>query len=79
MKIAQGLLLSEALDRSCLFLVDDLPSELDQANRTAVLSQLIGLGGQVFITCVEIDAVLNCLPEALEVATFHVERGTITA
>ena len=33
MKLAQGLLLSEALDRSCLFLVDDLPSELDQANR----------------------------------------------
>mgnify|MGYP003706149021 CR=1 FL=1 len=79
MKLAQGLLLSEALDRSCVFLVDDLPSELDKVNREAVLAQLVGLGGQVFITCVEIDAVLNCLPEALEVATFHVERGTITA
>lgn len=79
MKIAQGLLLSKALDRGCIFLLDDLPSELDKANRAAVLGQLIGLGGQVFITCVEIDAVLNCLPEALEVATFHVERGTITA
>lgn len=79
MKIAQGLLLSEALDRRCIFLVDDLPAELDQENRAAVLSQLIAMEGQVFVTCVEIGSLLNSLPEHSNMAKFHVERGTITA
>lgn len=78
MKIAQGVLLSRALDSRCIFLVDDLPSELDHDNRSAVLSQLVKLGGQVFVTCVEIDSVLDSLSEKSKLATFHVERGTIT-
>lgn len=79
MKIAQGLLLSRALDRKCIFLVDDLPSELDHDNRAAVLSQLVGMGGQIFVTCVEISSILDSLPGQPKLATFHVERGTITA
>lgn len=79
MKIAQGLLLSEALDRKCIFLVDDLPAELDHENRSAVLSQLLDMGGQVFVTSVEISSILDSLPEASKMAKFHVERGTITA
>ena len=79
MKIAQGLLLSQALDRKCIFLVDDLPSELDQDNRAAILSQLVSMGGQIFVSCVEIAGILDSLPGQLKRATFHVERGTITA
>ena len=79
MKIAQGLLLSQALDRKCIFLVDDLPSELDHDNREAILSQLISMGGQIFVTCVEIRGILDSLPGQPKLATFHVERGTITA
>ncbi|GJM11982.1 MAG: DNA replication and repair protein RecF [Pseudohongiella sp.] len=79
MKIAQGQLLSQVLDRKCIFLVDDLPSELDSDNRAAVLSQLDSMGGQVFVTCVDISAIENCLPGQPKLATFHVERGTITA
>ena len=77
MKIAQGLLLSQALDRKCIFLVDDLPSELDQDNRAAILSQLLSMGGQIFVTCVEIAGILDSLPGQPKLATFHVERGTI--
>ncbi|MEX0965102.1 MAG: DNA replication/repair protein RecF [Pseudohongiellaceae bacterium] len=79
MKIAQGLLLSQALDRNCIFLVDDLAAELDHENRAAVLAQLISMGGQVFVTCVEISSILDSLTEQPDMATFHVERGTITA
>ena len=79
MKIAQGLLLSEALDRKCIFLVDDLPAELDHDNRAAVLAQLLSMGGQVFVTCVEISSVLDSLAEQPKLAKFHVERGTIKA
>jgi DNA replication and repair protein RecF len=79
MKIAQGLLLSQALDRKCIFLVDDLPSELDHDNREAILSQLVSMGCQIFVTCVEITGILDSLPGQPKLATFHVERGTITA
>lgn len=79
MKIAQGKLLSEALDRDCIYLVDDLPSELDQDNREAVFSQLVGLGGQMFVTCVDLSAIVDCVSKPPEMAKFHVERGTITA
>lgn len=79
MKIAQGLLLSQALKGDCIFLVDDLPSELDHDNRAAILSQLVSMGGQVFLTCVEISGILDSLPDAPKLATFHVERGTIRA
>ena len=79
MKIAQGLLLSQALGRKCIFLVDDLPSELDRDNRAAILSQLLIMGGQIFVTCVEIAGILDSLPGQPKLATFHVERGTITA
>lgn len=79
MKIAQGLLLSQALERQCIFLVDDLPSELDRDNRFAILSQLVRMGGQIFVTCVEIAGILDSLPDQPKLATFHLERGTITA
>jgi len=78
LKIAQGDLLSAALGRRCIYLVDDLPAELDAGNRSAVLQQLIRQAGQVFVTCVDRDALKSSLPEATEVTMFHVERGTIT-
>jgi len=79
LKIAQGGLLTQALDRQCIYLVDDLPSELDRDNRAAVFAQLLALGGQMFITCVDLSAVMDCIPQPPEIATFHVERGIITA
>ncbi len=82
MKITQGVLLSQALNRSCIFLVDDLPSELDQENRVAVFKQLLEMGGQVFVSCVDISAILDCLGSvatSAKITKFHVEHGTITA
>lgn len=78
MKIAQGKLLSEALSRACIYLVDDLPSELDRDNREAVFTHLAGLGGQMFVTCVDLSAIVESLSKPPEMAKFHVERGTIT-
>lgn len=79
MKIAQGDLLSRALNRHCIYLVDDLPAELDNENRAAVFNQLLRLGGQLFITCVELDAMEKCLINAPQMTKFHVEHGTIKA
>ncbi len=79
LKIAQGMQLTRTLDRHCIYLVDDLPAELDRGNRERVLSQLVDLGGQLFVSCVDREAMHLPLPNNPEMATFHVERGTITA
>lgn len=77
LKLAQGFLYSELSGKKCIFLVDDLPSELDGPHRRALCRLLQEMGCQTFITCVEHTALENCwLPEA-EVRVFHVKQGTI--
>lgn len=77
LKVAQGELLSAALGQRCLYLVDDLPAELDRQNRQRVMKHLLTLGSQLFVTSVEAEAIdLNAFHNA-EIARFHVERGTI--
>ncbi|PCH62908.1 MAG: DNA replication/repair protein RecF [SAR86 cluster bacterium] len=78
MKLAQGELLSKSLNRKCIFLVDDLPSELDIHNRVKVFKALEDLGGQVFLTCVEAKALDNCWESSTLVTRFHVEHGIIS-
>ena len=79
LKIAQGSLYAEAIQDRCIYLVDDLPAELDQENRAKILENLLALDSQLFVTCVELNSVKNCLQNLPEMTTFHVERGTITA
>ena len=79
LKVAQGELLSAAVGRRCLYLVDDLPAELDSQNRELVMNHLLTLGSQLFLTSVEAKAIdLNTFQNA-EIARFHVERGTISS
>ncbi|QJD59854.1 DNA replication/repair protein RecF [Pseudomonas sp. gcc21] len=78
LKIAQGDLLrdSEKL-RDCVFLIDDLPSELDQQHRKSLCALLESLECQVFISCVEPEQLDGCWQEATPRAMFHVEHGQI--
>lgn len=77
LKIAQAHLLADSSGRQCVYLVDDLASELDKRNRLAVLSLLTQLGGQLFVTCIDLEAIEFELGQ-IDKAVFHVERGTIT-
>jgi len=78
LKIAQGTLFSEAIQDRCIYLVDDLPAELDRENRAKILQKLLSLDSQLFVTSVELNSIKNCLESPPEMRTFHVERGTIT-
>ncbi len=78
LKLAQGQLLKELVQRQCAYLVDDLPSELDRVHCRRVCEELDQLGSQVFITCVERDDVLAVWPGEAPPAMFHVEHGTIS-
>ncbi len=79
LKIAQGTHFEGVSDTKCVYLLDDLPAELDPANRSRVVHELVDQGGQLLLTSVERNALAKSIPEATEIATFHVERGRITA
>ena len=77
MKLAQGLLHTKTSGKKCVFLVDDLPSELDAVHRQALCKILQNMQSQVFITCVEREALTNCWLPGVDVKVFHVKQGRI--
>ena len=78
MQIAQGYLYHEKTGDQCLYLLDDLPSELDLLHREKVGKLLFGLGAQTFVTGVMKQDVLGTWPEEdKNIRVFHVEHGTI--
>ncbi|WP_067515833.1 DNA replication/repair protein RecF [Endozoicomonas ascidiicola] len=77
LKLAQGFLYKEIQGKQCVFLVDDLPSELDTINRQKLCRLFQKMKCQTFITSVEKEALENCwLPET-EVKLFHVKHGQV--
>ncbi len=77
LRIAQGLLLNEAGQGGCIYLIDDLPSELDRAHREALCRLLEELQCQVFITCIDPELLNTCWQSRTPVSMFHVEHGHI--
>lgn len=78
LRIAQGHLVSETKRGQCIYLVDDLPSELDEHHRLALCRLLEQLNCQVFITCVDSNVLQTGWAEDTPVSMFHVEQGSIT-
>lgn len=77
LRIAQGHLVSEAKRGQCIYLVDDLPSELDDQHRLALCRLLEQLNCQVFITCVDSTVLQEGWRDDTPVSMFHVEHGAI--
>ncbi len=75
LKLAQGIVLAKQRGRQCVYLVDDLPSELDADHCQKVCEVLSGMGSQVFLTCVNREDVARHWPG--HVNMFHVEHGEI--
>lgn len=82
LKMAQGFHYRHATGRQCLYLLDDLPAELDADYRKRVGEMLQELGGQVFITGVDKADLERSWPtptrESFPTAVFHVEQGNIS-
>lgn len=81
--LAKAQLLLEKTAINSIFLVDDLGSELDQASLRLVLSKLLAIGGQLFVTGIEKEPLLHGLETAYVGADssffdnfklFHVEQ-----
>lgn len=76
--VAQGRLLESATDKTGVYLVDDLPAELDAEHRLRLGRALAELKGQVLVTAVQRDLVIDGLGHAEALAMFHVEHGRVT-
>ncbi|MCY1421900.1 DNA replication and repair protein RecF [compost metagenome] len=77
LRIAQGHLVNQAKHGQCVYLVDDLPSELDEQHRHALCRLLEDLDCQVFITGVDGATLKDGWRTDTPVAMFHVEHGRI--
>lgn len=77
LRLAQGLLLQQMTGKKCVYLLDDLPAELDQNKRALVAKKLISLETQIFITGIEKNDLLSLFP-AQNVKMFHVEQGVMS-
>lgn len=79
LRLAQVSLMQKTSGRRCVFLMDDLPSELDQINRTKVLTILLESGAQIFVTSTDADALmLEKIGISHDKKVFHVEHGSVT-
>lgn len=77
LKIAQGILLQQQSNKSCIYLIDDLAAELDSDKRNNVIKLLNDLKTQVFITSIEGNSFMH-LDKQKDLKVFHVKHGCIT-
>ena len=75
--LAQGVLLHELTGKTCIYLVDDLPAELDRQHRQALCQQLGAMRSQVFVTATDPDSLRDCWPAGSGTKWFHVEHGQV--
>jgi DNA replication and repair protein RecF len=77
LKIAQAQLLQASTGRSSVFLVDDLPAELDRDNQAIVCRHLAELKAQTFVTSIEPDLQLSLDQQGYPCRLFHVKHGKV--
>lgn len=77
MKIAQAKLLKDRKGKSCVFLIDDLASELDERRRQLICDLLLEFGFQLFVTGIERKNIENLFGERPS-CLFHVKQGEIS-
>lgn len=76
LKVAQGQLLKQFTGRDCLYLIDDLPAELDEQHRQRLCRMLVEMQSQLMVTCVDTEAFRNCW-EGADVRQFHLSEGQL--
>lgn len=80
LKLAQGTIFSAREHAEVLYLIDDLPSELDRERCERVCRALARMAVQSLITCVDKTALpLDWLGGLSTVSMFHVEHGQVVS
>lgn len=79
LRLAQGLHFQSSTNESPIYLIDDLPSELDSQKRNLVTSILNKIDAQVFITGIKLADFEEILASDRQNRMFHVKHGVISA
>lgn len=84
LKIAQGRIFQSLTGNRCIYLLDDLPAELDRQHRCSVAKVLMEMGVQALITGVDKESLTSPWlamdgVSGPECRVFHVEQGSVTA
>lgn len=72
--LVQGMLLKSSAGKNCIYLIDDLPAELDGRHRANMAQLLAAMEAQVFVTGVE-KSDLSTAFQPYSPKMFHVEHG----
>jgi len=75
--LAQGEFVFESTQKRCIYLIDDLASELDATRRHQVLEDMALLHSQIFMTAIEPEPLKECLKQ-WDYQMFHVKHGQIS-
>ena len=75
-KLAQGVLFSQVRDTGCIYLIDDLHSELDQNHLKHLFEQFVATGGQVIATAID-QSHLSPRFTGLDHHTFEIHSGSL--
>jgi len=79
LRLAQGLHFQSTTNESPIYLIDDLPSELDRQKRNLVTLILKKIDAQVFITGIERADFEEILAQDGQNRMFHVKHGVVSA
>jgi DNA replication and repair protein RecF len=77
LKLAQGAVYNAQQQDSCIYLIDDLPSELDGDHCQLFCQFLEQTKSQCFITCVEPKALTSYWQAETEVKIFNIVKGQL--
>jgi DNA replication and repair protein RecF len=77
-RLAQGALFHRLNNRACIYLIDDLPAELDEHHCRQFCEFLEASANQCFITCVDPELLSRVWQPETDVALFRLESGTLT-
>lgn len=78
MILAQGALLAKLSNKCPIYLIDDLPAELDHQSRGWLIATLAAQKAQIFVTAVDAQGMSELLSSsAAPVKMFHVKHGEI--
>ncbi len=77
MILARGTLLQSHANTTPIYLVDDLPAELDVVSRSSLVSLLSKQKAQVFVTATE-DKAWGNFSTSIPMKMFHVEHGHVS-
>lgn len=78
LEVAMMRVVKSATNKNMLLLIDDLPSEVDEASRDTMLSLLMSSDAQIFVTGIENKIAMEFMKHTESVNVFHVEHGAVT-